>query len=29
MLHGLDSAPQGLIDVLRGKNFGKAVVALA
>ncbi|MCC4622432.1 NADP-dependent oxidoreductase [Xanthomonas cassavae CFBP 4642] len=28
VLHGLDSAPQGLIDVLRGKNFGKAVVAL-
>ncbi|QHG85855.1 NADP-dependent oxidoreductase [Xanthomonas sp. NCPPB 1638] len=28
VLHGLDSAPQGLIDVLRGKNFGKAIVAL-
>ncbi|MFA0924104.1 NADP-dependent oxidoreductase [Xanthomonas fragariae] len=28
VLHGLDSAPQGLISLLRGENFGKAVVAL-
>ncbi len=28
VLHGLDAAPQGLISLLRGENFGKAVVAL-
>ncbi|KAB7769720.1 NADP-dependent oxidoreductase [Xanthomonas maliensis] len=28
LLHGLDSAPQGLIGLLRGDNFGKVVVAL-
>jgi len=28
VLHGLESAPRGLIDLLAGKNFGKQLVKL-
>jgi NADPH-dependent curcumin reductase CurA len=29
VVHGLDNAPRGLIDLLKGKNFGKQLVKLA